>query len=78
MNDFIQLFNSELERRQMHLEIYYSKVMDWCIKVYLKNYGTEEIITDVQHPIAEEAFSIAYQDLFNWINEKGGLLNAKT
>ena len=35
-NDFLQYFENERHRTPMHLEIYYSSVMDWCIKIYKK------------------------------------------
>ena len=36
MDDFLRFFDKKRECFPMHLEIYYSKIMDWCITITLK------------------------------------------
>ena len=36
MNDFLKFFNEKKNDFPMHLEIYYSKIMDWCISITKK------------------------------------------
>ena len=39
MSDFLSFFDKKVESYPMHLEIYYSKIMDWCINIYKKGCG---------------------------------------
>ena len=39
MNEFLKFFNEKVKTYPMYLEIYYSKIMDWCITVYKKGCG---------------------------------------
>ena len=36
MDDFLRFFNEKVINFPMHLEIYYSKIMDWCIVITKK------------------------------------------
>lgn len=37
MDDFLRFFNEKKDYFPMHMEIYYSKIMDWCIDIYKKD-----------------------------------------
>ena len=36
---FLEFFEKVQEYSPMHLEIYYSKIKDWCLKIYKKQCG---------------------------------------
>lgn len=44
MSDFLRFFDKKAESYPMHLEIYYSKIMDWCINIYKRVVGKMERI----------------------------------
>ncbi|MCD8207590.1 MAG: hypothetical protein LUD72_06620 [Bacteroidales bacterium] len=54
----------------MHMEIYYSHVMDWCIRIWK---GTEdnEIVTE-QDMDMELCFAKAHAALKEWLSENEG------
>lgn len=59
----------------MHLEIYYSKTMDWCITIYKKGCGKngEDLqIVSVQNCDVEYAFAKAQIKLKDWLLENDG------
>ena len=47
MNDFLEFIDVLRRGFPIHLEIYYSKIMDWCITVYKK--GCAEDYPDSEH-----------------------------
>lgn len=61
----------------VHLEIYYSSVMDWCIRVYKKGCaseypeskkdGNDAILCDVQDIDMELAFAKAQVECKEWL-----------
>ena len=76
MQEFMQFFNSKTKDYPMHLEIYYSKVMDWCIHVYKKgcgDNGSDLEILYIQESDIELCFAKAQVELKEWLLEnKGG------
>lgn len=59
----------------MHLEIYYSKIMDWCITIYKKGCvknGEDLQIVSVQSCDVEYAFAKAQVELKDWLMENDG------
>jgi len=59
----------------MHLEIYYSKIMDWCITIYKKccgKNGEDLQIVSVQSCDVEYAFAKAQVELKNWLMKNDG------
>ena len=75
MNEFLKFFDEQTGSYPMHLEIYYSKIMDWSINVYKKGCGkngSDLKILYVQHCDAELAFAKAYVELKEWLLEHNG------
>lgn len=76
MNEFLTFFNEKIKSYPMHLEIYYSKTMDWCITVYKKGCaenGADYSILDVQSIDMELCFAKAQVKLKEWLlNHEGG------
>jgi hypothetical protein len=75
MNEFIKFFDEKRQYYPMHLEIYYSKIMDWCIRVYKKGCGengSDLKILYVQHCDVELAFAKAQVELKEWLLENEG------
>ncbi len=75
MNEFLRFFDKKVETYPMHLEVYYSKIMDWCIHVYKKGCGDcgEDIeIAYVQHCDIELCFAKAQVELKEWLLEHEG------
>lgn len=58
MSDFLLFMNSLRHRFPFHMEIYYSSIMDWCIKVWKEGCakqfpnsphdGEDAVMADVQ------------------------------
>lgn len=75
MDDFLIFFNSIVHDYPMHLEIYYSKIMDWCIHIYKKGCGENgkdlEILS-VQSCDMQLAFAKAQVELKEWLSENNG------
>ena len=82
MSDFLRFFDSLRRRFPMHMEIYYSKVMDWCIKVWkhgcAKDYpnspadGEDAVIVNEQDLDMELCFAKAHVALKEWMIEHNG------
>lgn len=75
MQEFMQFFNSKTKDYPMYLEIYYSKVMDWCIHVYKKGCGDNESdleILSIQESDMELCFAKAQVELKEWLLEHEG------
>ncbi len=77
MNDFL-LFIDDLRRRfPIHVEIYYSKIMDWNIKVYRKGMagdypqstrdGNDAVICNVQDNDMKLCFAKAHAGVKAWL-----------
>lgn len=75
MDDFLKFFDEKVKYYPMHLEIYYSKIMDWCIKVYKKGCGennTDLEILNVQSCDVELVFAKAQVELKKWLSKNEG------
>lgn len=75
MADFLKFFNEKAQNYPMHLNIYYSKIVDWCITIYKKGYGEngEDLkICHVQDCDMELCFASAHVELKKWLSENEG------
>lgn len=82
MQDFLKFFNEKRRGFPMHLEIYYSKIMDWCISIYKKGCandypnsekeGADVVIVYVQDCDMELCFAKAHVQLKEWLLEHNG------
>ena len=75
MNEFLKFFDEKAKSYPMHLEIYYSKIIDWSINVYKKGCGengSDLKILYVQHCDIELAFAKAYVELKEWLLKHNG------
>ena len=82
MNDFLMFFNDLRRRFPLHMEIYYSRVMDWCVKVWkmgcAKDYpnspaeGKDAILVNVQDCDMKLCFATAHVALKEWLREHNG------
>lgn len=82
MSDFL-LFVDELRHRfPVHVEIYYSKIMDWCITITKKGCaadypesmhdGDDAILVQEQGPDMQLVFAQAHVHLKEWLLEHNG------
>ena len=64
-----------LKQRKCHFELYYSSIMDFCMKLYLKGYNTDDsdlVIFDEQNSDLDYLIckcKVAYKD---WLIENVG------
>lgn len=82
MNDFLLFIDQLSKQFPIHVEIYYSKIMDWCIKVYKKGWasycpdsprdGDDAIICNVQDCDIALAFAKAHVETKKWLLEYNG------
>lgn len=75
MNEFLKFFDEKRKTYPMHMEIYYSKIMDWCISVYKKGCGEngkDLEIVNVQHCDMELCFAKSHVELKEWLLEHEG------
>lgn len=75
MSDFLKFFDEKAKKYPMHLTIYYSKTMDWCIRVYKKGCapdGSDLEILDIQDCDMELAFAKAQVELKEWLCDNEG------
>lgn len=75
MTEFLKFFNEKRRHYPMHLEITYSKICDWIIRIYRKGCapdGSDLHLVFVQHPDMELAFAKAHVDLKEWFLEYEG------
>ena len=82
MSEFLTFFSDLVERFPLHLEIYYSKIMDWSIKIYKKNCaddfpdsersGNDAVLVDVQSCDMELCFAQAHVALKEWLMTYNG------
>lgn len=82
MQDFLKFFDEKVKDFPMHLEIYYSKFMDWCISIYKKGMagqypkaesaGCDVVIVNVQDVDMELCFAKAHVALKEWLLEHDG------
>lgn len=69
MNEFLNFFDEMRKRKNYRLEIYYSKISDWCIEICLE----EKRIVYAQDCDKQLVFAKAQVDFKNWLrdNESG-------
>lgn len=82
MNDFLLFIDDLASRFPVHVEIYYSYIMDWCIKVYRKGaaddypesmrIGNDAILCDVQDCDMQLAFAKAHVCVKEWLLKNNG------
>ena len=76
MNEFIKFFDKVTECYPMHLEIYYSKITDWSIRVYKKGcgkkYGSDLEILYIQDCDVDLVFAKAQVELKEWLSDNEG------
>ena len=83
MNDFLLFMDDLVHRFPVHVEVYYSKTMDWCINVWKegcaddypdsKRNGDNAIICQVQSSDMELVFAKAQVEVKEWLlNNWGG------
>jgi len=70
----LKLYNAVAGNKNagFRFEVYHSDAMDWCITIYSKD---GERITDITNSEMKPAFSKAYNDLKNWLEENGEYKN---
>lgn len=80
MNEFLRYFHGIVGVFPMHLEIYYSRTMDWCVNVWKKscadmypgcerNSDGDAILVRVQDCTPESAGEEALKSLKKWIRQ---------
>ena len=82
MSDFLKFVDRLVKTFPVHVEIYYSKTMDWCITVTkagcASDYpesprsGDDAVLADVQDIDVELAFAKAHTQLKDWLREFNG------
>lgn len=75
MDDFLKFFAKKVTAYPMHLEITYSKVTDWGVRVWRRGTaygGDNEELVNVQDCDAELCFATAQVQLKNWLLEHEG------
>lgn len=82
MNDFLKFMDGLKDRFPFHLEIYFSKVMDWFIEVRKQgcareypnsqNSGDDAIMCSEQDIDMELCFAKAHVAVKKWLRENNG------
>lgn len=83
MDDFLKFFDEKVHNFPMHLEIYYSKIMDWCITITKVGCAgdypeadhvniADVLIVQEQDGDMELCFAKAHVALKNWLSEFEG------
>ena len=82
MDDFLRFFDEKAKDFPMHLEVHYSKILDWVISVYKKgcatdypdspHVGNDVIIVSEQDCDVELVFARAQVALKDWLSEYEG------
>ena len=82
MSDFLRFINDLRKRFPIHVEIYYSKIMDWCIRITkvgcASDYpesphdGDDTVLCNVQDLDMELAFAKAHVELKEWLSDYDG------
>ena len=71
MTDFLKFFESVVENYPLHMEIYYSKTMDWCIDIW-KAMDEKVQVVYVSGNDMELVFAKAHVGLKEWLLENEG------
>lgn len=75
MIEFLRFFNDKRQTRPIHLEIYNTKDIDWCIHIWQETLQENEKPFDivyVQHCDMELCFAKAYVAFKEWLLEHEG------
>ena len=75
MHDFLLFFDDVTDRWPMHMELTYSKITDWTIRIWRKGTGDDgrdERISFVQNPDLEYVCAKAHVELAEWLSENMG------
>ena len=75
MSDFLKFFDDKVNNYPMHMNIYYSKMMDWCIRIWTKGCdesGKDIEILSVQDGDMELCFAKAHVALKEWLCQNEG------
>jgi hypothetical protein len=75
MGEFLKFFNEKVKDYPMHLEIYYSRIMDWCINIWKSGSGKnggDLMIANAQSRDMELCFAKAQVKLKEWLLENQG------
>ena len=82
MTDFLEFYDSLRRRFPLHLVIYQSKNMDWCIEIMkigcaddyptAEHEGNDVLLVRVQHCDMEYCFAKAHVALKDWLMEYEG------
>ena len=82
MNDFLEFIDALRHSFPIHLEIYYSKIMDWCITVYKKGCaadypdskhdGNDAVLCRVHDIDMTLCFAKAHVAVKEWLVEHDG------
>ena len=75
MSDFLKFFDDKVNNYPMHMNIYYSKIMDWCIRIWKKvcdESGKDIEILSVQDGDMELCFAKAHVALKEWLCQNEG------
>lgn len=82
MSEFLEFLDKLVERFPLHVEIYYSKIMDWCIRVTkvgcAPDYpgsprdGDDAVLCNVQDCDMNLAFAKAQVEVKEWLSKFNG------
>lgn len=82
MGDFLRYVDKLRERFPVHIEIYYSKIMDWVIRIYRKGYadyypgsaraGDDALLAYASSCDLEYCIAKAQVQLMDWLDEYEG------
>ena len=83
MDDFLRFFDEKRHTFPMHLEVYYSKICDWCITITKKGCasdypkaetvnGADVLIVQEQDCDMELCFAKAHVALKEWLSDFEG------
>lgn len=79
MSDFLEFYAHLTKRFPLHLEIYQSKIMDWCIEITKKGCaadypdaehdGNDVVLVSVSYSDMKYCFAKAHVALKDWMME---------
>lgn len=82
MSEFLQFLDDLIQHFPLHVEIYYSKIMDWCIRITkvgcASDYpgsprdGDDAVLCNVQDCDMKLAFAKAQVEVKAWLSKFNG------
>ena len=82
MSEFLEFLDKLVERFPLHVEIYYSKIMDWCIRVTKVGCASDypdspcnsddAVLCNVQNCDMKLAFAKAHVEVKEWLSKFNG------